>query len=74
MKFKLIQESNENYSPLEQILFNRGIEPTEFQHYLNTTDEDINSFMTFGEKELRNAAVCLINCIRLDKSAIICVD
>jgi hypothetical protein len=28
-------------SAVEQVLFNRGIDPENVEHYLNTTDEDI---------------------------------
>lgn len=41
MKYKLISTPNENYSPMEQILVNRGISPKDMEHYLKTTDEDI---------------------------------
>lgn len=31
----------ENLTVVEQIFLNRGIEPSEIGHYLNTTDDDI---------------------------------
>ena len=42
MKYQLIKPINNNYSPIEQILTNRGIPFNEIKHYLNTTDNDIN--------------------------------
>lgn len=41
MKYKLINSVNENYSPYQQILVNRGIEPKDIEHYLKTQDSDI---------------------------------
>ena len=48
MKYQLIKPINPNYSTIEQILTNREIDINEIQHYLNTTDEDINSPMLLG--------------------------
>ena len=42
MKFQLINPINPDYSIIEQILTNRGIDKEQIGHYLNTTDEDIN--------------------------------
>jgi len=39
MNYKLINELNDNLSPIEQVLHNRGITDTE--HYLNTDILDI---------------------------------
>ena len=43
MKYQLINPINSNYSTLEQVLINRHIPLEEIEHYLNTTDEDINN-------------------------------
>lgn len=43
MKYKLISTPNPNYSPMQQILVNRGIDSKEIEHYLKTTDNDILS-------------------------------
>ena len=48
MKFKLINPVNPDYSPTEQILTNRGIPIEVIEHYLNTTDKDINPPEAFG--------------------------
>ena len=60
MKYKLISTPNENYSPMEQILVNRGISPKDMEHYLKTTDADILSSdlldnMTDGVRRLVQA-------------------
>ena len=42
MKYKLISPINKSYSIQQQILTNRGIPINELDHYLHTTDEDVN--------------------------------
>ena len=49
MKYKLLKPMNQNYNAIEQILTNRNIPYNEIAHYLNTTDEDINSPIKFGK-------------------------
>lgn len=41
MKYKLIAKPNKNYSPMQQILVNRGIDIKDIEHYLKTSDADI---------------------------------
>ena len=72
MKYKLI-ENNEK-DTLVCILTNRGIAKQEIQHYLNTTDKDINDFKLLGEENLKAAAVALISAIKENKKVIIIVD
>lgn len=43
MNYKLIQERNLNYSPLEQVLYNRGIPIDSIDNYCNTSYLDILS-------------------------------
>lgn len=56
MNIQLIQEPNSLYSGLEQVLINRGIPRSEIDHWLNTTDKDINDFRLLGEDKLKRAA------------------
>lgn len=76
MKFQLIQN---NLNPLtsstvEHILANRGISKDIISHYLNTTDEDINSPMLFGPENLAAAARSLIKNINANKNCLVIVD
>ena len=76
MKFQLIQN---NLNPLttstvELVLNNRGIKSEDIYRYLNTTDEDINSPLLFGEERLAAAARALIKAISEDKNCLIVVD
>ena len=41
MKYKLIAKPNKNYSPMQQILVNRGIDVKDIEHYLKTSDADM---------------------------------
>ncbi len=74
MKYKLIKPINENYTAQEQVLTNRGIAYKDIQHYLHTTDNDINDFKLLGEEKLKNAATALIGAIDLGSRVSIIVD
>ena len=76
MKYQLIKkytnEELKKYTALEIILMNRGIEYNEINHYINTTDEDINSPLLFGKENLESAAMALIDTIsQLQKAAVV---
>lgn len=74
MKIKLINTPNKNLKATEQILVNRGIDLKEAYHYLNTTDADINSPLTFGADKMKQAAAAVINCVNLEKRMLVVVD
>lgn len=74
MKYQLIKPVNENYNAVEQILTNRGIPYNKLEHYLNTTDEDIHSFILLGEDNLYRAAVAIMKCVRDNLKVLIIVD
>lgn len=74
MKYQLINPINLNYSALEQVLTNRGIKYENILHYVNTTDEDINSFLLLGEKKLKQAVIWILEAVRENKDIIIVVD
>lgn len=74
MKYKLIKPINQNYSPVEQILTNRGIPFNEISHYINTTDNDINPPEALGEDKLKAATALLIKTIQSDNQALVIVD
>ena len=74
MKYKLLNETNRNYSAIQQILYNRGIKEEDMFHYLNTTDEDINKPELLGKEKMIMAATILLDTIKENKKAIIIVD
>ena len=60
MKYKLIAKPNKNYSPMQQILVNRGIDVKDIEHYLKTSDAyilnpDLLDNMIEGVKRLISA-------------------
>jgi single-stranded-DNA-specific exonuclease len=74
MKYKLIKEIDEKLSPIQQILFNRGIQLSEIHHYLNTTDNDICSAEMFGSEVIKSAATVLITAVKEEKDMLVLVD
>ena len=74
MQFKLINQINPNYTATEQILTNRGINHSQIQHYLNTTDKDITPPEAFGENLLKTAAALVIQTVQSEKQMAIIVD
>ena len=43
MKFNLINPINPKYNAVQQVLTNRGIPLQDIDHYLNTTDKDLEA-------------------------------
>ena len=76
MKFQLIKNNDSilSTSAVEHILTNRGIAKENIIHYLNTTDKDINSYILFGENELKAAATALVKTIKENSKCLIIVD
>jgi single-stranded-DNA-specific exonuclease len=74
LKYKLIKPINKKYSALEQVLTNRGIDYKDIKHYINTTDDDINSPLKLGEGKLQEAAIAFMNVIGHNENAIVVVD
>ena len=74
MKIKLYSKFDENTPMLNRVLINRGVPINELRHYMNTTDRDINDFLSLGEDDLKQAAIHLCNTIQEDKSCLIIVD
>lgn len=70
MKYKLIAPVQQNYSPIEQVLHNRGIE--DINKYLKSSIKDINSPHELNSIQLRNGlAMLAYHIARNDKTAII---
>lgn len=70
MEYRLINPIDNNKSIIEQILSNRGIEDT--QHYLNTTDEDINDPLLL--KNMEAAADAILCRLRNNQKIYVQVD
>lgn len=74
MKYQLIKPINPNYSIIQQILTNRGIPLNDIQHYLHTTDDDINPPEALGQDKLKAAAKALIQTIKQSEPALVIID
>lgn len=74
MKYQLIKPVNSQYSALEQVLTNRGLAQKDILHYINTTDDDINSPLELGEENLKIAATALIKNIKENNKVGLIVD
>lgn len=74
MNYKLKNSINNSNSTIEQILLNRGIEKSNIQHYLHTTDNDINDYSSFGEYNIKNGLKLIEDALDKNKSMLVVVD
>ena len=73
MEFKVINKRIYD-SALVQVLYNRGIKVDDMTHFLNTTDNDINSYNYFGEDILKKGLSAILHTINDNKPCIVIVD
>ena len=74
MKYKLINQPNKNFSAIQQILFNRGIRQQDIFHYLNLSDQDINSPLLLGEDSLHGGLTLIANAVKNNNKVLVIVD
>ena len=74
MKYQLISKPNQNFSTIQQILFNRGIAEKDILHYINLSDQDINSPLLLGEENLKQGLFTILHKIQFNQNAVIIVD
>ena len=74
MKYQLINKPNKNFSAIQQILYNRGIAEDEILHYVNLSDQDINSPLLLGKQNLKNGIIALSTAIELQWDTLVVVD
>lgn len=74
MNYKLIREPDPFESSLETVLINRGIPKADIQHWLHTTDEDINDFRLLGEDKLKQAAQALMRAVSQEQKILVVID
>ena len=72
MRVELIAPMNPLYSATETVLSNRGVK--NLRRYLNTTDNDINSPLAFGQELMTRAARMLMTHIAAEDKTLIIVD
>lgn len=74
MRYQLINKPNQNFSTIQQILYNRGIAKKDILHYINLSDQDINSPLLLGEENLKEALSRILHAITFNKKTLIIVD
>lgn len=74
MRYQLINKPNKNFSTIQQILYNRGIAEDKISHYVNLSDQDINSFLLLGQQNLKQGLSLLLKTIKTNNNAVIIVD
>ena len=72
MKYRLINQVNENYTPIQQILTNRGIALENIEHYLDTTDKDIIDYNLLDN--IAAGAERLLKAIRNEEKILLITD
>jgi single-stranded-DNA-specific exonuclease len=72
MNYNLIKVIDKELTPIERVLTNRGIDLSEVEHYLDTTDDDI--FSPDLLNNMREGAQMLIKNISNNIDTQICVD
>ena len=65
---------NQSTSTVENILLNRGIQKSDIQHYLHTTDEDINNYLSFGVENIVAGINLVKDAMKNNKSMLVIVD
>lgn len=72
MNYKLINEINTEFTPIEQVLYNRGIKYEDIEHYCNTSILDILDPLLINNME--KGAKMLIQHISANDKTYIQVD
>ena len=72
MIYKLFNEPT--YSPIEQILINRGITKNKIEEWLNAGWPQINSPWLFGEEKIKHAKKLIIDSLYHDRETYVLVD
>ena len=74
MKYKLINEPDYMLTPIEQILYNRGVPKEKFYNYIYTSDKDISSYYLLGEGYLKLASAMILKAYKNNSKTLIVVD
>ena len=74
MKYKLINEINNDLSGVEQVLVNRGMSVDKIPHFLYSTMGDVNDYRLLGEEWLERGWELINTCITLGKDVLVIVD
>lgn len=72
MVYNLVQERIPELSITEQVCYNRGIDPSDVEGFLNTVDEDVHS--PFDLMNMKEAIALLIGTINKNGKTLVIVD
>ena len=74
MKFQLINKPDEKLTATQQLFINRGLQLNEIEHYMNLTDDDINSPSLLGEEKLKEIAGIVTSMVQNNQNLAVIVD
>lgn len=74
MKYELINKLDDNLTATQQLFINRGLKLNEINHYMNLTDDDINSPLLLGEEKLKKVAGILASMVQNSQILVVIVD
>ena len=74
MKFQLINKPDEKLTATQQLFINRGLQLNEIEHYMNLTDDDINSPLLLGEEKLKEIAGIITSMVQNNQNLAVIVD
>jgi len=72
MKFQLMNDINPVYTPIQQVMTNRGMELSEIDEYFNPTPNDLHSPMLLDN--MQKGIDCLLKHIKNESKILIIVD
>ena len=74
VKYTLYKDTIDDYSTLEQLLYNRDIPREEQKHWLNADEQDIHDWRLLNEKEMVRAVSLLNNHVNNHSKIVVLVD
>ena len=74
MKYKLINKPNNQFSAIEQILYNRGMSIDEIKNYLNLNERVINDYKLLGEENLKIGFKWICEAVRYNCDVVLPID
>lgn len=74
MKFELINQPDDGLTATQQLFINRGLQLNEIEHYMNLTDDDINSPLLLGEEKLKEIAGIVTSMVQSGQNLAVIVD
>ncbi len=74
MKFELINQPDDGLTATQQLFINRGLQLNGIEHYMNLTDDDINSPLLLGKEKLKKVAGIISSMVQNSQNLAVIVD